>query len=236
MLLAFALRLPDFSNWKENPVGLALYGLVLVGGALLGGILLGLVGRYTALLFWKELSTRAVLILRLIGGIGGAALTFSLIGSGDGFGPGPGGLPGGGRGSGEDHRPVALRSETDSTPRSDKIEPAPTTSGSLRVLILGPETTPPYEEPDRFFRIEGEEAARAMTVSELVERLRMLSTGGRVQEVELIVTGESTGVARPFIPQLRERVLRDLRLPFSQPDFSANPFKDRSRYEPPKGP
>jgi hypothetical protein len=89
MLLAFALRLPDFSNWKENPVGLALYGLVLVGGALLGGILLGLVGRYTALLFWKELSTRAVLILRLIGGIGGAALTFSLIGSGDGFGPGP---------------------------------------------------------------------------------------------------------------------------------------------------
>jgi hypothetical protein len=228
--MAMALTRFDLAQWQQNPLGLVLYGLVLVGGALLGGLLVGLIGRYTALLFWKELSTRTVLLLRLVGGIGGAVAAFSLIGdgSGFGFGPGPGGLPGGGKGTGD---AVSL---ADQSPSSTDPASATKTPVVVRIVMLGGDTKPPYEEPDRFFAFVEQPGERPLDIPEVLERLRTLQGQRPVKEVELVVSEGTSLFGVKHVPLLRDRIIRELRVPFSQPDFSGNPLKDRSRYEPPK--
>jgi hypothetical protein len=218
----------------DNPLGTILYGFVLLGAALLGGLLTGVVARYSALLFWKELSWSKLLLLRLTGAIAGAIVAWSLIGTGDGwgFGPGAGGWPGRGPGdgSGVDAQPTALND----TVRDRPTEPAaePRDGATVRIMILGPETRPPYEEPDRFFQVLGADSGRAMTVAETIDRLKSLRQERSLKEVALEEASGSTVFARPYVHTLRARVLNELRLPFSQPDFDANAPKQRRYYKP----
>jgi hypothetical protein len=238
MITALAALVPDFGKLMQNPLWLVLYAFVVLGAAALGAVLTSVVGRYSAILFWKDLSRGWILRLRVLGGLAGAVIAYALIGHGGGvgFGPGQGGFPGRGPGTADGTKLVSLADRTDTSGEPDTSKPAAKLPAIVRVVMLGPETKPASEEPDHFFAIEGDEPLQALNVDQVVQRIRKRQADSGVQEVDLVVSKGSSSFGRPFVEPLRNRVRRELRLAFSEPNFSGDPLKDRSRFEPAKEP
>jgi hypothetical protein len=227
--------IPDFSKLMRDPVILVMYVFVVFGAGVLGAILVGVIGRYSALLLWKDLSRSWILRLRLLGGLGGAVVAYALIGSGGGvgFGPGQGGMPGKGPGTSDSTHVVSLAEPTKNPAEPDPSKQVPRAPETVRVVMLGPDTTPPSVEPDRYFAIAGDTPPEALNVEQVVTRIRERKGTTPLQEVELVVSAGSSSFGRQHVLPLRKQIIEGLRLPFSEPDFSGNPLKDRSRFEPP---
>ncbi len=223
MVLAFSL--PDFPNLLQNPWQLALTALVTLGGATVGAIVLSFGVRALCVTLWKDLSSSAIFRLRLLGGLAGAVIAFSYLGSGGGgfgFGPGPGGLPGG-RGEGES-RPQPLTNPQTTSPSKPASAPSP--RSILKVGMLGAKTSPPYEYPNGLFAIIGDPADKVLTIDQVIERIRLRKQQEALEAVQLVANAESSVLGMSLIKPLRERILKEIRVPFLQPNFEAeNPFE-----------
>jgi hypothetical protein len=216
-----ALTLPS------NPVMLIFYALVVIGAAAVSGLVVGFLLRRVAMLFWKDLSQAALFRVRFIGGLGGGILAYVLLGPGGGWGPGWGGGPGDGaaeKGTGNAAPQVALApTKTKGQPSDAAAAPEPAV---LKVRLLGEHTTPPYEQADRLFAFAEDAEPRAVDLEAVMKRIKELQGGNRIKEVELLITKQSTILENPAVERLRQRVLKEARLPFTQPD-PEDPFGPR---------
>jgi hypothetical protein len=239
MWFVFALSWAEFVQSLTSPWEIIKQGLVMLGAALLGGVLFGFVVRRILLLLWKDPSRAALLRLRLLGGIGSAALAYLLLnegGLGPGFGTGSGGAPRANVGEPkvEESSPLSPHSPAISP---QKLVPSPIEEATvLRIKLLGTQTDPAYAPPDGFFTLADDPSSKPMDVGTTMRRIMDFKRRGKLKEVELAITRQSTLLENPVVDQLRESVLREARVPFVQPN-PERPFSGQKiRYDQPGTP
>jgi hypothetical protein len=215
------------------------HALVMLGAAVLGGFVFGYGIRRILLLLWKDPSRAAMLRFRLLGGIGSAALAYVLLGEG-GLGPGSGAGSGGtpranvGEPKTEEAAPSATHTPA---PIPQKLIPTLTQGAAvLRIQLLGTQSDPAFVPPDGIFAFADEPTTKPMNVATTMKRIMDLKHQGKLKEVELTITRQSTLLENPVVDELREKVLREARVPFVQPN-PERPFSGQKiRYDQPDTP
>ncbi|MCS6977340.1 MAG: hypothetical protein NZM31_10090 [Gemmatales bacterium] len=201
------------SDWfaGSDPISVLLwtaYVFVVVSSALIGGFVTGFAFQHVARLIVRDLSVRAVSRARMIGGVVAAILAVMLLN------PGWLGLGGGGASGPEEQGSAKVQPTSDPKPSEEPPpQPQPPTlaekasgNGIVRILILGPETQPPWQEKNRYFAFLDDPMPEALDVGEVMKRIESLRQQKPVREVELVVVPQSTSPRNIPVQSLRSEL------------------------------
>ncbi|GBD36244.1 hypothetical protein HRbin36_01365 [bacterium HR36] len=223
------LWLAEMVWWLRVLISIAAF----VGGALVAGWLLGLLMH----ILGREARRRTKILARLGGGMAAGLAAWLLLQ----LAPPGSGLGGGGTGGDATvQRPPAVgdtNSEEPPPPLPPEQTRGPIAQATLagrwvlRIKLLGAESSPQYEAPDKYFAVIDalpvgrnqvlaaspplpREPLNAAGVLALVQQLQ---SEGTLEAVELHVTPYSTSLRHNQVGQLR-RLLRDAKVRFDYPD------------------
>ena len=230
-----AFSLPDWAT-ADGVTSLVwwLYWLVVIAVAVTTAFLSGVASRVVAAVLFREISSGAVTRIRLLGGVGGAIVAYVLLGTVDW---------GAGLGTGNELGITPERTEavTQPDPSKPPEEPPPPTepknplaadpkqpASVVYLALLGEGTDPPYQPKNRFFAFMDETPRQPLDVDEVMRRLAERQKRGKITEVELVVSPQSTSLYNLEVQRLR-RALAEAGLRFYAPDPD-RPFpKDETR-------